>query len=472
MRERRLEEAEALCRQALGRDPGAAQPHRDLGAILMAQGRLADAEASYRRAVALAPGDLATRSTLVYLMHYAATQEPQALLAEAKAYGALAAAQARPFGGWSCERDPRRLRVGLVSGDLGEHPVGYFLERVIAAGAGGGIEWIAYPTDPETDELSARLRASLAGWRPIAGLADEEAASLIRDDGIHVLLDLSGHSVANRLALFAWRPAPVLVSWLGYFATTGVAAMDFLLADEVGVPPAQQRWFTEKIRYLPDTRLCFSPPANAPATAPLPALANGFITFGCFQDLPKITDGALRAWARVLSACPGSRLSVQNDSLRDAAMAERFRDRLRAQGIDPARCDLHPRVPRGAYLAAHAAVDVILDTFPFPGGTTTCEALWMGVPTVTLAGESMIARQGASLLTAAGLADWVADSEDDYVRRAVAHGGDLARLAALRDGLREQVHASPLFDAARFARNLERALAAMWDEAGRPRLAR
>lgn len=471
VRQKRLPEAEAHCREALVRNPGAFDAHRDLGAILMAQARLAEAEASYRRALALRPDDLATRSTLVYLMHYAATQQPEALFAEASAYGVLAAAQARPFTTWPCEREPQRLRVGLVSGDLGEHPVGYFLERVVAASALGAIEWIAYPSYAETDELTARLRKSFSGWKPIVGLTDEEAARRIREDGVHILVDLAGHSVNNRLALFAWRPAPVQASWLGYFATTGLAAMDFLLADEVGVPPSQQRWFTEAIRYLPDTRLCFSPPENAPAVTPLPAIANGFVTFGCFQDLPKITDGALGAWARVLAACPGSRLRVQNDSLRDSRMADAFKARLAARGVDPSRVDLHARVPRNAYLTAHAEVDLILDTFPFPGGTTTCEALWMGVPSVTLAGQSMIARQGASLLTAAGLACWVSDSIDDYVARAVAQASDVAGLDELRRALREQVRAAPLFDAGRFARHLEQALRAMWDESGRARVA-
>ncbi|MBL0143647.1 MAG: tetratricopeptide repeat protein [Betaproteobacteria bacterium] len=459
----RLAEAEAHCRAALTRDPARVDAHDDLGTILLKQGRLAEAEASYRRALAVQPDHLESRSCLLFLLHYAATLPPEVLLEESRAFGALASGRAsRPFTAWTCDPGADRLRVGLVSGDLRQHPVGYFLESVLAHSDPRRIEWVAYPTYADTDEVSGRLRKHLSGWHSLAGLSDEGAARRIHEDGIHVLIDLSGHTVHNRLPVFAWRPAPVQVTWLGYFATTGLAEMDYLLADKVTLPPGLQSRFTETIRYLPDTRLCFTPPDTAEEPAPAPALANDFATFGCFQALPKITDDVLHAWGRILASCPRSRLRLQNESLSDAGVVASLKVRLAAQGIDSGRVDMHGFAPRSQYLAAHAQVDFLLDTFPYPGGTTTCEALWMGVPTLTLAGESMIARQGASLLTAAGLADWVATSRDDYVSRAIALSGNLPHLAALRQGLRDQVRGSALFDAPRFARNLEDALQALW----------
>jgi protein O-GlcNAc transferase len=296
----------------------------------------------------------------------------------------------------------------------------------------------------------------------LTGLSDEAAARLIHADGVHVLIDMSGHTGYNRLPVFAWKPAPVQVSWLGYFATTGVAEIDYLLADQVGVPEARQAQFTESLWYLPDTRLCFTAPAADLAVAPLPALANGRITFGCFQNLTKVNEGVLELWGKVMAALPDATLRLQCKQFSEPALVAQLQQRLQRHGIDPARVATHGSAQRAAYLAAHAEVDMILDTFPYPGGTTTCEALWMGVPTLTLAGDSLLARQGASLLSAAGLAQWVANSQEEYVAKAVAFASDLPELAALRAGLREQVLASPLFDAPRFARHFEEALWGMW----------
>jgi predicted O-linked N-acetylglucosamine transferase (SPINDLY family) len=294
------------------------------------------------------------------------------------------------------------------------------------------------------------------------GLNDEAAAQLIHADGVHVLLDLSGHTGRNRLPVFAWKPAPVQASWLGYFATTGMAEIDYFLADEIGVPEAQRGHFSETVWYLPGTRLCFTAPEVDLPVAPLPALKNGYLTFGCFQNLSKVGNEVLTVWGKILSAMPDAKLRWQCKQLGDQAVRAQFIERLRQHGIDPARVTLHGSVTREAYLAAHAEVDVMLDTFPYPGGTTTCEALWMGVPTLTVAGDTLLARQGASLLTAAGLGDWVTTGEEDYISQAAALANDLPKLATLRAGLRGQVRVSPLYDARRFARNFEEALWGMW----------
>jgi predicted O-linked N-acetylglucosamine transferase (SPINDLY family) len=254
----------------------------------------------------------------------------------------------------------------------------------------------------------------------------------------------------------------VQVSWLGYFATTGMPEMDYLLADEVGVPEDQREQFTESVWYLPDTRLCFTAPRAEIPVAPLPAMSNNVITFGCFQNLSKLGDDVLAAWGEIFAALPSAKLRIQCNQLGDQTQAAVLIKRLQHYCIDPSRVVLLGAVSREDYLAAHAEVDLILDTFPYPGGTTTCEALWMGVPTLTLTGKNLLARQGASLLTAAGLTEWIAGNREEYVNKAISLASDLHMLASLRAGLRQQVLASPVFNAKRFARNLESALWDMW----------
>jgi predicted O-linked N-acetylglucosamine transferase (SPINDLY family) len=459
----RLEEAVASYRSALKINPNFAVIHSNLGAALQELGRLNEALSSCRRALELEPGLAVVHSNLLGMLNCTSGHTPSYCLDEAREYGRRVSKKVTSrFSTWQCADQPKRLRVGMVSGDLHNHPVGFFLESLLAQIDPARVELIAYPIDTHVDALTTRIKPRFAAWKSLYSLSDADAARLIHADGVHVLLDLSGHTEQNRLPIFAWKPAPVQASWLGYFATTGVAEMDYLLADEVGVPEAHREHFSETVWYLPDTRLCFTAPEVDLPVASLPALQNGFVTFGCFQRLTKVGDEVLTVWGKILSALPNARLRWQCKQLADPTVAAQFVERLQQHGIDPARVTMHGAVPREAYLDAHAEVDVILDTFPFPGGTTTCEALWMGVPPLTLAGDTLLARQGASMLTAAGLEDWVATSVADYVDKAVALAGDLPKLAALRAGLREQVSASPLFDAKRFARNFEAALWGMW----------
>ncbi|MBI5430527.1 MAG: tetratricopeptide repeat protein [Nitrosomonadales bacterium] len=458
-----LDAAMACYRRALEIKPDFPEAHGNIGSVLTDLGDIDGAIESYRRALALKPGYFDAQSSLLFILNYTARLTPEFRLDEARRYGRMADSRVTArYSNWRCATRPERLRIGMVSGDLRNHPVGYFLESLLAQLDPARVELIAYPTRPASDALTARIKPCFAAWKPLTGKSDAEAARLIHADGVHVLLDLSGHTALNRLPVFAWKPAPVQAAWLGYFATTGVAGMDYLIADRVGVPDDQRAYFTETLWYLPDTRLCFSPPEIDLPVAPLPAISNGHVTFGCFQNLAKVEDEVLAIWANILTAMPGSRLRWQCKQLGDPAVAGQMLQRLRHLGIDPARVTLLGGVPRAAYLAAHAEVDLMLDTFPYPGGTTTCEALWMGVPTLTLAGDTLLSRQGASLLTAAGLEDWIATSGADYVARALALAGDLPRLSALRAGLRAQVRTSPLFDERRFAHNLEDALWGMW----------
>lgn len=455
-------------RSALALRPETAATYVNLGSALQAQGDLDGAIGSFRKALSLQPDNLEARSGLLFSMNIHPAFSPTERLDEARRFGSIALARAQPFSSWAVAATDRArpLRIGCISGDLRTHPTGFFVESVLEHLDRTRLEIVAYPTLAQEDDLTARIKPRFVAWSSIAGLNDQAAAMKIRADCIDILIDLSGHTAHNRLPVLAWRPAPVQATWLGYFATTGVPGIDYLLADRASVPESQADPFTEALWYLPDCRFCFSPPTDKEElrAAPLPALFNGAVTFGSFQNLLKLSDRVLAAWGRILRELPRARLRVQNRSMSFAPARAHLLHRLSRAGIASDRVALAGQAPRREYLLAHAEVDIILDTFPYTGATTTCEALWMGVPTLTLAGDTMVSRQGASLLACAGQSDWVAEDESDYVARAIACASDLDRLARLRSTLRESVLASPLFDARRFARHLEEALLGMWRE--------
>lgn len=471
-----ITEAIELCRDAVECDPMFAAAHNNLGAALKDAGRLAEAEDCFREAVRLAPEDFAARSNLLYSLLYDGPPAAPERLATSREFG-LAATRAA---GAPCVDWPEAarlaqagapLRVGLVSADLRSHAVAYFLESVLGRMDPTRLEFFAYPNGSAAgdDPVAARLRGRVAAWRPLPP-DDAAAAKIIRDDGAQVLIDLSGHTAGNRLPLFARRPAPAQASWLGFPGGTGLAEMDCLIADG-SLPRDMEAEYTEIVLRLPGCRLCFTPPEDeAPAVAPSPATANGYVTFCCCNDLAKLNDGVLALWARVLAAVPTSRLLLRAGQLADTALREEFAARLAALGVDPERVDLEGPLPRAEYLAAHARADIALDPFPYPGGATSAESLWMGVPVLTLAGRGLLAGQGASIAAAAGLPDWIARDADDYVRLAAERAGDFPALARLRADLRGRVAASALCDAGGFARDLTDVIEAAWRRFGLPRL--
>jgi predicted O-linked N-acetylglucosamine transferase (SPINDLY family) len=456
-------EAVAACEQAISLDPRLAKAHVNLGIAQSLLGQLDDALASFRRALDIDPDFVDARGFLLFVHNYRLDTPAAEMLAEAQAYGRQLAARAHRFTSWKGSTDPARpLRIGFVSADLCDHPVAYFLESVLGKLPARQLRLIAYPTHLRNDAVSARLSRYFEAWRPLVGMSDAEAARAIHDDAIDILIDLSGHTAGNRLPVFAWKPAPVQVTWLGYFATTGVAEIDYLIADAWSVPESEEVNFTEKIWRLPETRLCFTPPDANIEIAALPAQARGAVTFGCFNNLAKVNDEVVALWSRVLEAVPGSRLMLKAFQFSEEAAMQGVRDRFAAHGISDERLVLERPSRRAEYLASYDGVDIALDPFPFPGGTTTIEALWMGVPVLTLAGERMISRQGVTLLMNAGLADWIARDADEYVAKARSHAADLGKLAALRAGLRDRLRQAPVLDAQLFAGRFEGAFRGMW----------
>jgi len=458
-----IKKAEASLIKAIEILPEYVNAHINLCTNYIAQGRLDEAEQECFEALKYDPASNKARSNLLFAMNYSGHHSAEYRLQQALEFDKMVTGKVEQvFTAWHTNTQAKRLRIGLMSGDLRQHPVAYFLEHWVKNIDFSKFELTAYLTDTREDAFTGRLKPNFAHWKSLVGMTDQAAAELIHEDGIDILFDLSGHTSGNRMQILAWKPAPIQVSWLGYFATTGMKAIDYFIADEVGVPPAHQAHFAEKIKYVPDTRLCFTAPHVAVDVSALPALARGYITFASFQTLAKAGDEVLALWAEVMRAIPSSRLRWQCKSFGDADVVANMVAKFTKLGVDADRLTLLGSVSREAYFASHHDVDLILDTFPYPGGTTTCEALWMGVPTLTLAGNSLIARQGASMLTAAGLADWVTETKAAYLDKALAHCGDLNRLSNLRAGLRAQVLASPLFDAERFAMNMETAMLEMW----------
>lgn len=461
-----FEAAAASYRRALEIDPSYPEGYNNLGGIFQNLGQLQDAQACYRRALELKPDFLDAHSNLLFLMNYGDCDKNAPSLTLALEYGELVAQRAVRFVHDAGSALPERcLRVGFVSGDFREHPVSYFFESVLSALAkdtAGRLQCFAYCNHVQDDRITQSLRALFHTWRLTTGLSDTALAQQIHNDAIDILVDLSGHTAHTRLPVFAFKPAPLQVSWLGYFGTTGVQAIDYLLADPWTLPASEEQNFTEKIWRLPDTRLCFTPPPMEVEVTELPALENGYFTFGCFNNLTKMTGEVVAVWARILGTMPNSRLFLKSPQLREFSVRQRVAEQFAALGIDPARLVLEGISPRIEYLATYQRIDIALDPFPYTGGTTTMEALWMGVPVLTLQGDGFLSRQGVGIAMNVGLADWVASNLDDYVARAKAHTADLQALNALRSELRARLLASPMCDAPRFAQHFEAALRDMW----------
>ena len=469
----RHDQGMACYQAALREAPKNAEIHFSIGCCLQAQHRLPDAHAAYERALALDSGHFGARSNLVFTQHYLADFDPATNRQQAERMGALLARNvpsvqlpATDTGGRAADKKP--LRVGLVSPDLSTHPVGYFLEAMLAALPAGEVTLHAYANSHIYDELSARLRPAFAVWRQVVDGSTAQLMQTIVDDGIDILIDLAGHTKGNSLAAFARRLAPVQMGWLGYFSTTGLGSMDFVLADPLSVPSDEEMFFTEKVIRLPHTRYCFSPLQVALSERGLPSARQECVTFGCYQALPKINDRVLRAWAQVLNAAPTARLRIRSSQLDSPAVAGAFRSRLQAAGLPLDRVETLPPLPYDAYLQSHSDIDVLLDTFPYPGGTTTAEALYLGVPTLSLALPGMLGRQGESILKNGGLGHWVCSDEANYIAKASAIGRSesswLTEAANLRAMAPAHVTTSPLYDARRFARDWVDALRLAWQQ--------
>jgi predicted O-linked N-acetylglucosamine transferase (SPINDLY family) len=460
-RQDRLTDAEALYRKAIELDPEYAEPHTNLGNLRKDRGDLDAAIASYRRAIELRPDLSELHSNLLLTLHYHPSYSPADLEREHRAWAARHVAPLgrlrRPH---TNTRDPdRRLRVGYASADFREHPVARFVLPLFREHDRRQIEVVAYSDVTTPDTVTRLVREHVDRWRDVAVLGDEQLADAVRADGIDVFVDLAAHSGRNRLLTFARKPAPVQITYLAYCSTTGVDAIDYRVTDRFLDPPTEPSHYVESSLHLPRCYWCYSAPPLADSARPTTEREAGPPTFGCLNNFAKVSGVTLELWTRLLRRVPEARLLVY---ARTDAHRERVRAALRAAGLGESRAAFVGYQSLADYLATYRQIDVGLDPYPYGGGTTTCDALWMGVPVVSLAGRTAVSRAGSTLLANVGLERLVARDEEQYVERAAALLRDPAALAGLRRELRRRVESSPLMDAAQFARDIEDEFRTAW----------
>jgi protein O-GlcNAc transferase len=489
-------EAAFLIRRAIALHPGNATLHQHLGVTLSRMQDLAGSTAAFRHAALLDPAHAfalnsygiglctlgqveagvraiarahriepwhtALHSNLALNLQYHPDATADELLAVHRDWDARhGAVWLPPDPAW--DRIPgRKLRIGYVSPDFGQHPVGFFVRDVVALHDRSRFEVVCYSNRTDEDPVTAQIRARADLWVPCASMSHEELAFRIRADRIDILVDLAGHTQGNRLPVFAVKPAPVQASWAGYVGTTGLAAMDWLISDARQSPPEQDAFSVERIMRLPDCYVCYSPPDYAPEVGPPPFQRNGFVTFGCFNNLAKLNGKVVALWARLLRGRTDRRLRLQTRALAVPQARRALAAAFEAEGVPASQVDLLPGGFHRQFLDAYNEIDLALDPFPYSGGLTTLEALWMGVPVVTFGGGRFCSRHSVSHLTAAGVPELAADDPEGCLALASDLADDPRRVASYRERLRPLMRRSPLLDHALFTRRLEEAFAAMW----------
>ena len=495
----RRDAAEGAYRKAVALMPSHAEAHANLGVVLAEGGKTDEARDAFRKAIALNPdlvpayvglADLvddgtmdavahrravlalnpklaAVRSSLLMCMHYTGVSREE-LFAEHRAFGAVHDRKTGPaFAGSHDFAPAKRLRVGFVSGDFRFHAMLFFALPVLQARPHDAFEVFCYSNTARTDDHTQDFRAASDHWRDVRGLSNDALVNLIVRDRIDILIDLSGHAPNNRLPVFAARPAPLQVAWGDYVNTRGLAAMDLLLGDAHHTPPEDDAVYLEKVvRFAPDY-ICYRPPVYAPGVTPAPAAANGYVTFGTFSEVTKISAEAVAHWAEVLKAIPTARFLLNGYLFKDTKRQERITALFAEAGIDVGRLIFHTGGAHAEFLAQYAEVDVILDTAPYSGGLTTCEALLMGVPVLTIAGDRFCGRHAATHLINGGAPQWVASSLADLVSKAQVLAGDPSALSTQRPETRARFLVSPVCDVARFAGSFYGALRAAWEARSR-----
>jgi len=462
----RLGEGGEFLRKALELYPGIHQAYCNLGYAFLRLGTVEEALALYRKAAALSPDTHLYHSNILLTSHYSERLTPEEIHALHREWRtARAAALERSIEPHGNDRSPgRRLRIGYLSPDLSDHPVASFFEPLLASHERSGFEVFCYADGRKRDWMTERLENAADVWRATVSKTDEELCRIIREDRIDILVDLAGHTANNRMMVFARKPAPVQATYLGYPNTTGLTVMDYRITDSLADPPGKtEHLHSEELVRLPRGFLCYQPHRDAPDIGEQPSAKTGFVTFGSFNNRSKITTGMTRVWAEILGMVPGSRLFITFRFLSDPLARELLCGMLEKSGMPMDRVDISGGfLPKRDHLDQYNRVDISLDTFPYNGTTTTCESLWMGVPVISLRGETHVSRVGFSILTVAGLGELSAGTQEEYVEKAIELACDHEKRERLRSGLRSLMSSSPLLDSRGFVSDFERQLRKMW----------
>ncbi len=460
----RFSEAHQVAREGLKVDPNSIVFWNTIATCQLSLGQVDESLKSYRKVLELEPGAAVAHSNLLLTMHYVSGLDPAEIFAEHQRFGRVQTPPTLANKIFANSAEPeRRLRIGYVSGDLRNHSVAYFLEPLLDHRDRDRFEVYAYSGVKAPDSVTQRLRTKFDQYRSVAHAHHSQLAQIIKSDQVDILIDLAGHAGSFHAAMLGYKPAPVQVTYLGYPDTTGIEAVDYRITDWISDPPGAEAWSTEKLVRLPGGFLCFRPPETLPAIGPPPGIANGYVTFGSFNREFKVSQQILDLWCRILKAVPGSQILMKSIAGSDPATREFQLGEFKRRGIDRERVELVGFIPSQAeHLAMYRKIDVALDTFPYHGTTTTLDSVLMGVPVVTLSGQTHASRVGASLLTQMGIPEFIAHTEDEYVGKAVELASNLDRVAALHGALRQNLLTSTLCDGPGFVRTFEYALRGMW----------
>lgn len=456
-------EAHELCNKAMEKVPGDPSAYAQLGNIMLALGRTVEAVANFRKSLSIARNSM-VHSCLLFAINLLPDVSQQEIFNESKCWAKRYLSKFEKLVRRHLNRpDPeKKIRIGYVSGDFRAHPVGYHLRPVLANHNKEQVFVCLYNSCHKVEEMTEEFFGYADCYRDISLLSDEQAEVIIRKDGIDILVDLAGHTGFNRLTLFARRPAPVQMSWIGYFNTTGMQSIDYHVSDEITAPPYMENFFSEKILRLPNCRFCYQAQPYTPDVAPLPFKRNSYITFGSFNNITKISNNVVELWSKIMHGVPGSKLLLKAKSFSDPDVVQDFRERFARHSITAERIEMRALSPHAEMLAEYGDVDIALDTFPFNGGATTCEALWMGVPVVTLVGNIPIHRQSKAFLDVIGFSDLVAETKDEFCDIALSLANNIERLDSIRGQLRAAMAASPLCNGSEFTENLENTFRHVW----------
>jgi predicted O-linked N-acetylglucosamine transferase (SPINDLY family) len=443
--------AKRLYEKSISIDSEVAEYYNNYGNILKDEGDYFDAINLYKKALEINNNDMKIHSNLIFCLNYHTDLKDDGKK-EVEKYSKIMRSNGKKN---SRLIDNKKIRIGFVSADLYKHPVSYFLKTVLKNINKERYEIYTYYNNTIEDEETINIKKYVNNWVNINFKKDIEVVSLIEQDNIDILIDLSGHTAGNRLGVFTYKPAPIQITWLGYCATTGIKEIDYLIADECVIPRNEEKYFTEKILRMPDVYFCFSKPEFDIKVEQLPAIKNGFITFGCFNNASKITDDLIIVWSEILKSIENSKIILKSKQFNDDIYVEKIINIFEKNDVNKNKITFLKSSERNNYLRQYNLIDISLDTFPYPGATTTIESLWMGVPVVAIKGNSFLSRNGETILLNSGMENWISQDKNDYINKAIKYKNDIESLSVLRKELRTKLINSNIFNDLKYIKNYE-----------------